>query len=127
MLDALVFELDFAERPVTIKGEEYVLVELNGTGRDKYLNNVGGRLRVGPTGKPQGVKDFEGLQASLVSASLKKIEGGERKVVLLKTVQTWPAQVIEALHAAAKKLSALGDEKGEKKGDADEDDDQGND
>ena len=120
---ALSFELELHERPVTIGGEAYVLVELDGKQRDRYLNGLGSRLRVAKDGKAAGVKNFDGLQASLVAASLKRIifDGG-REPVTVATIQAWPAQVVSGLFDAAKVLSALGDE------DEDEDKDkEGND
>lgn len=120
-MDQLNFKLDFKEKPVTINDEDYMLVELTGKARDKYLNNVGARIRHGKDGNPQGVKNFEGLQAGLVSQSLFKLEDNERKPVKVETIQAWPSSVLTGLHDAAKKLSALGDEEGEG------DDEEGND
>jgi len=111
--ECLVFTLDFQEKPVTIAGEDYVLVELDGKARDSYLNNVGGRMRVNAEGKPSGLKNFDGLQASLVAASLRKIIDGKQIQVKATTVQSWPAKVVSALFDAAKELSALGQEDGE--------------
>lgn len=116
--DGLSFELERHEQSVTIGGEDYVLVELDGRLRDKYLNNLGGRLKHTGGGQ-QGVKNFEGLQASLIAMSLFRIEGGEREPVKMDVIQKWPACVVSGLFEAAKKLSALGNE--------DEDDQEGND
>jgi len=114
--EALDFTLDRNERPVTINGEAYVLVELDGKERDKYLNNVGGRVRTNKDGTPAGVRDFDGLEASLIAGSLRKIENGERVPVDVATIQGWPARVVSALFKAAKDLSALGDEKKDDRG-----------
>ena len=109
-MESLNFDLKREERPVVIDGEPYVLVELDGRGRDLYLNNLGGRLRHGTDGKPGGVENFEGLQASLVAASLKKVCSDGRKDVAVETIQTWPARVVDGLFDAAKELSALNEE-----------------
>ncbi|MBU0847695.1 hypothetical protein KKH23_10955 [Patescibacteria group bacterium] len=115
---SLEFVLEFQERPVTIGSERYLLVELDGKGRDTYLNNLGGRMRHGPDGKPSGVKDFEGLQAFLVAACLRKIEAdGELRAVSGETIQAWPAKVVSGLFDAAKELSALDEEEEEGKND----------
>jgi len=113
----LIFNLDFKKIPVEIGGEEYVLVELDGRERDKYLNTLTGRLRTGADGKSQGVKNFEGLQSSLLSKSLRKIVDGMEVGVTEVTIQGWPARIQATLYDEARALSALGDEK--KKKDAD--------
>ena len=112
-MQALSFELERQTLPVTIGGEEYMLFELDGKGRDKYLNNVGGRVRTDKEGKPAGVKNFDGLEASLIAASLKRKENGEWVDVPAATIQSWPARVVSGLFKAAKELSALGEEEGE--------------
>lgn len=106
-MDALNFELTRKEQPVTIGGSAYTLVELDGAARDKYLQDLTGRVRTTPEGKPAGVKNFCGLQASLVSASL---VDATRKPVPASLVQSWPARVVAALYDAARELSGLEDE-----------------
>jgi len=116
--EVLSFVLEREERPVTIGGEAYVLIELDGKERDKYLNVLGGRLRHGPDGKAGGVKDFDGLQASLIAASLCKVVGSERVPVKQHIIQSWPARVVSGLFEAARDLSALDEkEKDEAKND----------
>jgi hypothetical protein len=44
--EAMELSLDLIEVPVKIAGEDYVLVELTGKGRDAYMNNLGARMRV---------------------------------------------------------------------------------
>lgn len=113
--DPLVFALELEERPVSIAGEPYVLIELDGRDRDKYLNSLGSRVKTAPNGKSAGIKNFDGLQATLIVMSLRKIEGDERNPVKLETIQKWPARVVTALFNAARDLSALNED--------DEDDD----
>lgn len=109
--EVLSFDLTQAEQPVKIGDEDYVLVELNGLERDTYLNDVGGRMRTGPDGKPTGVKNFKGMQAALLTASLKKvIPDGKRQVVTANTIQGWRAKVISKLFDLAKELSDIGNE-----------------
>jgi len=117
----LEFGLDLGERPVTIAGEAYVLRELDGKGRDRYLNNVGARLRVTREGKAAGVKDFNNLQASLVSQSLHKVVEGGDEPVPVATIQTWPSHVVSALFKAARELSHLGEDEEDKAVEGDED------
>lgn len=105
------FAIERQEREVTIGGEEYVLIELDGKERDKYLTGLSERVKI-PSGGGQGVvRNFDGLQASLIAASLFKIgEDGVRTPVKSSTIQTWPARTINGLHEMAKELSAIGDE-----------------
>lgn len=115
----LEFTLERQERPVTIDGDEYVLVELDGRERDKYLNNLAPRMKTNAKGKPAGLKSFDGLQAWLIHLSLFKVEGDARKPVSVETIQTWPARVIKGIFDASKELSALDDD--------DDEDEEGND
>lgn len=108
----LEFSLNLETIPVKINGEQYLLVELDGRERDHYLNSLGNRVRIGPNGQPTGMKTFDGLQASLVAASLRKVVDGAREQVDAATVQKWPARVVDALFKEAQRLSAL-DEKTE--------------
>lgn len=95
----------------------YVLVELDGTQRDAYLNAVAARMRTNAQGQPAGVKNFTGLQADLLSRSLfSQASDGSRKPVDAATIQKWPARVQAALHKKAKALSALDDEADAKAG-----------
>lgn len=107
--DNLSFDLELEEVPVTIAGEKYVLRELDGKQRDKYLDGLGKRLApAGRDGKAQTVKNFNGLQSSLVCMCLYK--DGEDSPVDAHTIQTWPARVVAGLFDAASDLSKLGEE-----------------
>lgn len=116
----LNFSLTRQQKPVTIDGDAYMLVELDGKDRDKYLNSVGARLR--SEGKTQSVKNFEGLQASLVTASLRKqaSDGAFTELVPIATIQSWPARVVKTLFDAARELSALDDDDGDSEEDQNE-------
>ena len=108
--EPLVFTLEREEIPVTIDSQEYVLQELDGAERDKYLNGLTNRMRVNNKGDLAGIKNFDGLQASLVVASIRLVDGVERKPVPFKTVQEWPAKVVKQLFDAARAISGLDDE-----------------
>ena len=102
--DILKFDLDIKTKHVEISGEPYVLKELNGKQRDKFLNSVIGRTK-GAGGNQ--VSNVEGLQSGLVAMALKKVEDGEEKAVEEKTIQSWPAAVVTSLFREAKTLSAI--------------------
>lgn len=105
------------EHPVKIDGDHYVLIELTGKMRDVYLNTVGKRVRINSEGKPAGIKNFDGMQAGLVSQMLFKLDGcdadgqgGERVAVTIETIQGWASKMQGDLHDACQILSGLGDE-----------------
>ena len=109
------FDLTALEVEVTIGGEKYILVELNGKGRDAYLNGLSNRMRTTPTGQPSGIKNFDGLHADLISRCLFKIgEDGGRTQVKPETIQGWPARVAAGLFDRAKEISGLGEDAEEK-------------
>lgn len=95
-------------QPVEIEFEDgqvrsYVLKELDGIQRDQYIANTQKRMKI-RDGKFVGWKDFEGLQAELISRSLFDEEG---KVVPKQMIQKWPSGTISGLFTDAQKLSGL--------------------
>jgi hypothetical protein len=120
MKEVLEFDLDCQEQPVKIAGEDYVLVELNGKQRDKWLTNIGNRRKTDKKGNPIGGFNFDGMQAALVTECLFKVAAdGTRTGVPIETIQRWPAKVSGGLFDAARGLSGLDED--------DEQDDSGND
>lgn len=105
--DDLNFTLERQERPVTISGQTYVLIELDGKQRDNYLNGIGQRLRHTPDGKPAGLKSFDGLQASLIALTMRDSAG---KAVPIDVIQSWPARVVSKIYDAAREMNGLGDD-----------------
>jgi hypothetical protein len=114
MEKTLEFTLVLKEIPVKMKGadgkvRDYKLVELDAEDRDKFLNSLGGRIKY-VNGKPQGMSNYEGLQASLLSRCLYNDEGN---LVPQKEIQKFPAGVASALFKEAQKLSAFDEEAAE--------------
>jgi hypothetical protein len=75
-LDPVGFNFDcdtLDEFPVTLKiggvDRKFALVELTGVQRDKYLNFTGGKMKY-RKGKPEGLANFDNLEAFLISLSL---------------------------------------------------------
>jgi len=99
----LEFTLSLKEVPVTLDGKEYKLVELNAKQRDQFLNGVGGRMKY-VNGKLQGMSNYEGLQASLLSLCLYDSEG---KLVKTDIIQSFPAGLVSKLFKEAQKISGL--------------------
>lgn len=117
-------DLAFVEKTVNIKdanGEtkQYILRELDGKGRDKYMNSIQNRAKFDEAGKPIGAKNFDGILSGLLAMCL--FDGETKKLVPELTIQAWPARVQEVLFNEAKLLSKLedvpGDEEGEAKND----------
>jgi len=109
----LNFSLTREEMPVRIGDGDYVLQELDGAERDRYLQDVGGRIRIAKDGNAAGVKNFKGMQAFLVSLALKKQVSGDLENVPVDTIQGWPSKVVSGLFDAARELSGLDKEDGE--------------
>ena len=84
--------------------EEYVLHEMTAAARDKYMDTLASRMRMGPDGKPTGVTKFEGMQADLIVASLRTKDGA---AVRKDTVQSWPSSTVSGLFEEAQKLNLL--------------------
>lgn len=114
------FSLTLEEQRVTVGGDDYVVTELTGKQRDRYLTGISARMKPAAgagKGAPQQLQDFDGLQASLVAIALRKIEqDGGRTAVAVETIQKWPSKVVSGLYDIAAKLSALGDQEGGEKG-----------
>lgn len=105
----MVFSAKRVQKPVTIIAEngletKYMMRELDGPGRDKWLSMMNNKLKLGPDGKTQIMTNPEGVERKLLSWSL---FDSENKNVDEKVISTWPAMVIEALFLKALRLSGL--------------------
>jgi len=106
-INSMQFSLDFDEVSVKLGDEDYLLRELSGKDRDKYLNNVGGRLKTDKNGN-EGVKNFDKMQAALLSLALKKInEEGTLESVSIEFIQGIRASVQKVLYDTARELSGF--------------------
>lgn len=108
-MESLTLSLKRNTLPVTLTDDDgieknYELRELSGADRDRYLTDMSKRMSYGKDGKAQGISNFDGLQARLVSMSLYDSEG---KQVPFDQIQSFPAKVLSALFDAAQELSAL--------------------
>lgn len=108
-MEALEIDIDVEERPVKVKRKDgteknYVLRELTGRQRGQYLNGMNSRLQVSQDGKVTGIKDFIGMEASLLN---KCLYNDENKLVTDNELQELPARVLRKLFEAAQVLSGL--------------------
>lgn len=100
------FSLALKERAFTIDGRTFVLKELDGDGRDCYMNTVQSRMKNLPNGT-QVVKDFKGLQASLLARTLFEILPDGEKLMDSKTIQSFPTSTQKQLFDMSQQLSGL--------------------
>jgi hypothetical protein len=107
----LVFETTLKELPVTIDSKSYVLRELDGILKGKYLNTMGSRIELGPTGQIKRFKDYSGLETTLLELCL---YDDENNLVKTTVMREWPSTLLTRLFEAAQELSAL-DEESKKK------------
>lgn len=111
----LEFDLDRKETPVFIRDpktntrEQFVLVETDGKGRDKFLEAVGQTVELDPTtGEPSRVKTLVGIETTLVVACLSRVnDDGTRTPVTAEWVDTLPSRIRTGLFDEAKRLSGL--------------------
>lgn len=113
----LTFNLKKTDIPVVIEGGDQGplnlrLVEMTAAMRDQYLDTVQARMGYDQSGKPIGIKRFDGMQADLLIRCLLKTDG---KPVTQAEVQGWPASIVAGIFAEAQKLNHLVAEEAEKK------------
>lgn len=93
--------------PVEIESKEattsYELREMTAEARDAYLSFVSSRMTIGAEGKPSSVKNFDGMQAALVSRCLYQGD----TLVPAKVIQSWPGTLVGTLFAEAQKINGL--------------------
>jgi len=94
------------------KGEqEYYISEMTAEERDDYLQALSSRVKVDEEGRPQGLKDFRGIQAELLSRCLRTKKG---ELVKKEEIQSWPSSVVTSLYEIAQKINLLSEGEGEK-------------
>jgi hypothetical protein len=80
------------------------LREMTAADRDKYLDRLTKRLKLGTDGQSQGVNRFDGLQADLISSCLWRGEA----LVTKQEVQAWPAAAVQGIFNDAQEINKLG-------------------
>ena len=108
-METLSFDIELKEQPVELVSpdgtkKDYLLKEMDGRGRDKYMNQLQLNM-VMKDGKPQGLKNYEGLYAELLTKTLFDKESG--KFASKEFIQGLPARVSSKLFTAAQTLNAL--------------------
>lgn len=111
--DIPVFKLTRREKKIKIEDgngdtKGYVIREMMGTDRDKWLNTMATRMKVDNKGNSLGVREFDGLQSSLISRCLYNESGA---LVLIEVISRYPASVQKSLFSLCEELNSLGDVK----------------
>ena len=101
----IVLDTEDGERKGTLQ-------EMTGAQRDEYLNKMTARMKFNDQGKVVGVKEFTGLQASLVSRCLYWANGD---MSTMEEAQALPASALDVLYKEAQKMNRLDDDDKEKK------------
>jgi hypothetical protein len=86
------------------KEAHYELREMSANARDKYLDQLGERMKVDAEGKVAGVRKFEGLQSALLAVCLYDAEGA---LVKKEAIQSWPSTTVSSLFEEAQKINLL--------------------
>ena len=102
------FELKLKEVPVELSGEKYIIRELTGKQRDKYLDTVAKRVSY-VNGQQAGMTSLSGLQSSLLSMCLIDSEGNN---VPENVIAEYPGSVQSKLFKVAQDLSGLNEGEG---------------
>ena len=109
MADELRLKLEREEVNIILENKEgeekrYTLKELTGKERNKYLNKMSNRVKIGQDGKAMGIKNFDGFQSDLLKLSLFD-ESGEH--VSEEDIEEFPSSTQQKLFEKAQKLSGL--------------------
>lgn len=102
------------QRPVTIAGKKYMLLEASGDASCRYRNAVFQCTRLGPDGKPVGIGSMADCEPLLVSLCLAELDPkgnihrdarGVPLCVHYNTIRLWPAYIQSELFKAIKELT----------------------
>ena len=94
---ATLVKADGEEEKITIR-------EVTGQERDSYMNLMMSKVRLGPDGKPAGLKNMAGLHSKLLEMSLFHEDA---KAFSPKEVSKLPATAMMGLFEMAKEISGL--------------------
>jgi len=108
-MSELKLSLNRKEVSVTLSDEngaekKWLLRELSGAERDKYLNKMTGRA-IMKDGKPIGMKSFDGFQTDLLVLSLTDSSTGD--TISREEIEELPASTQQILFEKAQELSGL--------------------
>lgn len=111
--NGMVFQTTLKEIPVVIDGKNYILRELDGRQKGKYLNQMGSRIVLNDQGKVASFKDYSGLESTLLEVCLYDENGKLVPAIVMNGTEEkkgWPSTVLGKLFDAAQELSGLNEE-----------------
>ena len=108
-MEPLKLSLRVKEIPVILENadgveEKYTLRELIGKTRDEYLTSIADKMKYDGKGNPSGLKNFDGLQSSLLSRTL---FDAESKPVSVEKLDAFPASALTTLFEKSQELSGM--------------------
>ncbi len=110
-MEELRFEEDVKTIPVTVGQNTYTLTEASEGANVKYQNRIAACVKLGPDGKPTGMKDIADVESYLLSMCL---TNGDGKHVTVDTIRKWPTRYVAKMVKTLKEISDL--EEGGRKG-----------
>ena len=102
--ETLKLSLKLKSQPVELGSDKYTLEEMTGALRDGYMQDNQARFELDKDGKTSRLKDWKGLQASLICRCLKNSKG---ELVEEDVADSFPASVQTALFDACQTLNGL--------------------
>lgn len=105
----LKFALQLKELPVSITDidgveKAFTLRELSGIQRDRFLNEMGGRMKFNAAGKMSGLNNYADIQAGFLALCL---YDETNSLVSVENLRKYPSSVLSDLFEAAQELSKL--------------------
>lgn len=97
-------------RPFPIQFEEgqepkqYTVRTMKNKEKTDWQNFVSGNMKYTPSGKPQGVSKFDGLESSLITKCLRDPDGNP---VPQSVIDDWPAPLVTALFKECQDVNGL--------------------
>lgn len=113
--EPLTFDISLGEIPVILGKDgaqkRYVLREMDGRARGRYLDTIKDYLILDEKGKCRGLKKLSGHQTTLLSFCLFEVDG--ESPVPIEEIEMLPSRVITDLFDAANQQNGLDKEAGD--------------
>lgn len=104
MSEEMKFDLTITSIPVTIGNNRYTMKEADSGTVTQYRNMILNNTKMGPTGKPQTLKNIAGAETFLIS---KCMWNSQNKNPTLDEVRAWPSRITNELFKKIKEISGM--------------------